>query len=71
MELIELIAEQVIFLEKQNPAFRERHVDSSRPGELLCQYTFLVGTLEGVGKVYLYAVVDTFSSYAFSLLHTT
>lgn len=68
---IELTAEQVKFLEKQNPAFRERHVDSSRPGELLCQDTFLVGTLKGVGRLYLHAVVDTFSSYAFGFLHTT
>jgi hypothetical protein len=32
---IELSTEQVAFIEKQNPCFRERHVESSRPGELL------------------------------------
>ena len=68
---IELTAEQVKFIEKQNPVFRERHVESSRPGELLCQDTFFVGTIKGVGKVYMHAVVDTFSSYAFAFLHTT
>jgi len=56
-------------LEKQNPQFRERHVKSSKPGELLNQDTFYVGRLKGVGKVYLHAVVDTYSSYAFGLLH--
>jgi transposase InsO family protein len=66
-----LTADQVRFLEKQNPQWRERHVESSRPGELLCQDTFFVGHLKGVGKVYLQAVVDTFSSYAFGLLATT
>lgn len=70
-EAIELSPEQVRFLEKQNPTFRERHVESSRPGELLCQDTFLVGTLKGVGRVYLHAVVDTYSSYALGFLHTS
>lgn len=70
-EAIELTGEQVKFLEKQNPAFRERHVESGRPGELLSQDTFLVGTLKGVGRVYLHAVVDTYSSYAFGFLHTS
>ena len=37
---------------------------------LLCQDTFSVGVLQGVGKVYLQAVVDTFGSYAFGYLHT-
>jgi len=56
---IELTAEQVAGIEKANPCFRERHVESSRPGELLCADTFYVGRLKGVGKVYLHAVVDT------------
>lgn len=59
---IQLTGEQVAFMEKQNPAFKERHVESSQPGELLWQDTFLVGTIKGVGRVYLHGVVDTFSS---------
>jgi transposase InsO family protein len=70
-EGIELSAEQVKMIEKMNPCFRERHVESSRPGELLSQDTFYVGILKGVGKVYLHAIVDTFSSYAFGFLHTS
>jgi transposase InsO family protein len=66
---IELTPEQVVWLEKANPVFRERHVESSRPGELLCADTFFVGTLKGVGKVYLHAVIDTYGSYAFGFLH--
>ena len=69
-EKIELTAEQVAAIEKANPCFRERHVESSRPGELLCQDTFYVGHLKGVGKVYMQAVVDTYGSYAFAYLHT-
>lgn len=67
----ELSAEQVAQIEKANPCFRERHVESSRPGELLSQDTFFVGPLKGVGKVYLHVIVDTFGSYAFGLLHTS
>lgn len=70
-EAIPITAEQVALIEKANPTFRERHVESSRPGELLAQDTFFVGTLKGVGRVYLHAIVDTFSSYAFGFLHTS
>ena len=68
---IELSVEQVSFIEKHNPCFRERHVESSHPGELLNQDTFFVGHLKGVGKVYLHAVVDTYSSFAFGFLHVS
>ena len=67
---LELSAEQAAYLEKQNPAFRERHVESSRPGELVCQDTYLVGHIKGVGKVYLHAAVDAYNSFAFGFLHT-
>ncbi len=70
-EKIELTKEQIAFIEKQNPVFKERHVESSRPGELLSQDTFYVGRLKGMGKVYLHAVVDTYGSYAFGFLHTS
>jgi transposase InsO family protein len=70
-EALELTAEQVALIEKNNPCFRERHVESSRPGELLSQDTFYVGRLKGVGRVYLHVVVDTFGSYAFGFLHTS
>lgn len=69
-EGIELTAEQIAKIEKYNPCFRERHVESSRPGELLSQDTFMVGRLKGVGTVYLHACVDTYGSYAFGFLHT-
>lgn len=68
---IELTPEQVAQIEKANPCFRERHVGSNKPGELLSQDTFSVGVLKGVGRVYLHAVVDTYGSYAFGFLHTS
>ena len=36
----ELTAEEVAFIDNHNSVFRDRHVDSSRPGELLNQDTF-------------------------------
>jgi len=64
-EGFELTDEQIRLLEKNSPEFRERHIQSSRPGELLCQDTFYVGRIKGVGKIYLQAVVDTYNSFAF------
>ena len=69
-EGIDLSAEQAALIEKANPCFRERHVEFDRPGALLSQNTFFVGTLRGIGRVYLHAVVDTYGSYAFGFLHT-
>lgn len=67
---LDLSEEQIRLLEKYNPEFKERHVESPYPGYLLCQDTFYVGTLKGVGRIYLQAVVDTFSSFAFGKLYT-
>jgi transposase InsO family protein len=68
---IDLTEEQIKLLEKANPCFRERKVESSYPGYLLCQDTFMVGTLKGIGRVYLQAVVDTYGSFAFGKLYTS
>jgi transposase InsO family protein len=70
-QAIELTPQQVAQIEKANPCFRERHIESSHPGELLSQDTFYVGVLKGVGRVYLHAVVDTYGSFAFGFLHTS
>jgi transposase InsO family protein len=70
-EGFELAPDQVRAIEKANPCFRERHIESSRPGELLAADTFFVGSFKGVGKVYLHTVVDTYGSYAFGFLHTS
>jgi transposase InsO family protein len=64
-----LTDEQVVLMEKLNPAFRERHVELSHPGELLSQYVIGVGKLIDVGRVYLHAVIDDFSNYAFGYLY--
>lgn len=67
----ELSAEQVAFVEKLNPCFRERHAESAAPGEILCASTLSLGRFEGMGRVWLHMVVDTWSAYAFGLLHAS
>jgi transposase InsO family protein len=63
--------EQIALLERHSVDFRCRHVESSRPGELLNQDTFFWGTLKGVGKVYVQVVVDVFCSLAFAKVYTS
>jgi len=70
-QVLDLTEEQIRLLEKGNPCFRERHVESAYPGFLLCQDTFMVGTLKGIGRIYLQAVVDTYGSFAFGKLYTS
>jgi len=68
---IDLTEEQIRFLEKANPCFRERKVESPYPGYLLSQDTFHVGRIKGVGRIWLQAVVDTHGSFAFGKLYTS
>jgi transposase InsO family protein len=70
-EGFDLTEGQIRLLEKANPEFAERHVASDYPGQLLCQDTFYVGRLKGVGRIYLQAVVDTYGSLAFGKLYTS
>jgi transposase InsO family protein len=66
-----LTPEQMAYLEKLNPQHKERHVESSAPGELLSQDVFFVGHFKGVGKVYAHTLVDTYGSLGFAFLHTS
>jgi len=70
-ETIVLSASQIELLERHSPEFRLRHVEASRPGELLNQDTFYWGTLKGVGKVYVQVVVDVFCSLAFAKVYNS
>lgn len=68
---IELTEDQVRHLERFSPEFRERHIEVHHTGELVAVDTFFVGTLKGVGKVYLQSVIDCFSRYAWGRLYTS
>jgi len=63
--------EQILLLERHSADFRCRHVEATRPGELLNQDTFYWGTLKGVGKVYVQVVVDVACSFAFGKVYTS
>ena len=67
---IDLTEEQIKFLEKANPCFKERNVESLYPGYLLSQDTFYVGTIKGICRIWLQAVVDTYGSFAFGKFET-
>jgi transposase InsO family protein len=67
----DLSGEQIVFLEKQNPAYRDRHRKGDYPGELVTQFAVMVGKLVGSGIVYVHAAVDTFSNYAFARLYSS
>ncbi len=64
---MELTEEQIRLLEKANPCFRERKIESPYPGYLLSQDTFHVGTIKGLGRIWLQAVVGTYGSFAFEM----
>ncbi len=68
---LELTEDQVRLLERFSPEFRERHIVTRYSGELVAVDTFFVGTLKGVGKVYLQSAIDFHSRYAFGRLYTS
>jgi transposase InsO family protein len=68
---LELSNEQIKLLERFSPEFRERHIETKFTGELVAVDTFFVGTLKGVGRVYLQAVIDCFSRYAWGCLYSS
>jgi len=68
---IELSEDQVRLLERFSPEFRERHIETRHTGDLVAVDTFMVGTLKGIGRIYLQTVIDCFSRYAWGRLYTT
>ncbi|NKB67710.1 MAG: IS481 family transposase [Candidatus Latescibacteria bacterium] len=67
---IELTEEQIRLLERFNPEFRERHIETAYTGELVGVDTFQVGTLKGVGRIYMQTAIDCHSRYAWAHLYT-
>lgn len=68
---IKLTDEQVRLLERFSPEFRERHIETNDVGDLVAVDTFMVGSLKGVGRVYLQTVIDCHSRYAWGRLYTS
>lgn len=68
---IELSEDQIRLLERFSPEFRERHIETTFTGELVAVDTFMVGSLKGVGRVYLQSAIDCYSRYAWGRLYTS
>jgi transposase InsO family protein len=68
---LELSDEQTRLLERFSPEFRERHIEAPHTGALVAVDTFFVGTLKGVGKVYLQTAIDCHSRYAWARLYSS
>jgi len=47
----------------------EQHVEAPYPGYLLCQDTYFIGTIKGIGKIYMQSVVDAHCSLGFAKLY--
>lgn len=68
---IQLTDEQIRLLERFSPEFRERHIETRCPGDPLAVDTFFVGSLKGIGKVYMQSALDCFSRHAWGRLYTS
>jgi type II secretion system protein C len=66
-----LTKDQEEIIEKHNPCFRERHDQSSLPGQFLCHSIIELKQLDQLGTLYLHVVVDTFCASAFGMLADT
>lgn len=66
----DLSDEQVRALERFSPEFRDRHIETRHTGDLVAVDTFMVGSIKGVGRIYLQSVIDCYSRYAWGRLYT-
>jgi hypothetical protein len=66
-----LTERQIRLLQKHRgrTADPEQHVEAPYPGYLLCQDTYFVGTIKGVGKIYMQSVIDAHYSLGFAKLY--
>lgn len=67
-----LTEDQVKALERKKEE-DEAHgeIETEHPGYLLCQDTYYVGTIKGVGRIYQQTVIDTYTKVAFAKLYET
>lgn len=67
-----LSEEQIEALEKlRQRDVGEAETETHHPGFLLSQDTFYAGFMKGVGRIYLQAVIDTYSKAGFGKLYTS
>ncbi len=49
---------------------KENHIKDYYPGYLLCQDTFYVGTIKGLGRIYQQAGIDAYAGFGFAKVYT-
>lgn len=66
-----LTERQIRLLQKHRgrTADPEQHVEAPYPGYLLCQDTYFIGTIKGIGKIYLQSVIDAHCSLGFGKVY--
>jgi transposase InsO family protein len=66
-----LTERQIRLLQKHRgrSADPEQHVEAPYPGYLLCQDTYFIGTIKGIGKIYMQSVIDAHCSLGFAKVY--
>jgi len=57
-------------LDRDRERSKHRFLNTRYPGHIVEIDTFYVGTLKGVGRIYQFTAIDTFSSYGWAELYT-
>jgi len=57
-------------LERDKERSKHRSLNTRHPGHIVGIDVFYVGTLKGVGRIYQFTGIDTYSSYAWAKLYT-
>ncbi len=63
-----VLTESLLHKHRARTVDPEQHVESPYPGYLLCQDTYFVPTIKGVGRIYAQSVVDAHCSLRFAKL---
>lgn len=57
-------------LERDKDKSKSRSLDTRYPGHIIGMDVFYVGTLKGIGRIFQFTAIDTYSSYAWAKLYT-
>ena len=57
-------------LDRDRERAKHRSLDTRYPGHIVGMDVFYAGTLKGIGRIYQFTAIDTYSSYAWAKLYT-
>ena len=64
------VVEKPADLDRDRERSKHRSLDTRYPGHIIGMDVFYVGTLKGIGRIYQFTGIDTYSSYAWAKLYT-